>query len=131
MRETLLTIALIFSLANVHAQGEEAKLKISHLIGDFYIYTTYNQYEGNRIPANGMYVITSSGVVMFDTPWDTTQLQPLLDSIKWRHHKSVIMCIATHWHSDRTEGLAYYQQQGISTYTYLTDEFSKRTIRKG
>ena len=131
MRETLLTIALIFSLANVHAQGEEAKLKISHLIGDFYIYTTYNQYEGNRIPANGMYVITSSGVVMFDTPWDTTQFQPLLDSIKWRHHKSVIMCIATHWHSDRTEGLAYYQQQGIRTYTtILTDELSKRNHKK-
>ena len=131
MRETLLTIALIFSLANVHAQGEEAKLKISHLIGDFYIYTTYNQYEGNRIPANGMYVITSSGVVMFDTPWDTTQFQPLLDSIKWRHHKSVIMCIATHWHSDRTEGLAYYQQQRINTYTTrLTDEYSKRNNKK-
>ncbi len=131
MRATLLTITLIFSLANVYAQGEEVKLKISHLTGDFYIYTTYNTYEGNRIPANGMYVITSSGVVMFDTPWDSTQFQPLLDSIKWRHHKSVVMCIATHWHSDRTEGLAYYQQQGISTYTtILTDELSKRNYMK-
>ena len=131
MRATLLTIALIFSLANVYAQGEEAKLKISHLTGDFYIYTTYNTYEGSRIPANGMYVITSSGVVLFDTPWDTTQFQPLLDSIKWRHHKSVIMCIATHWHSDRTEGLAYYQQQGISTYTTaLTDELSRKNNKK-
>ena len=131
MRATLLTIALIFSLANVYAQGESAKLKISHLTGDFYIYTTYNTYEGSRIPANGMYLITSKGVVMFDTPWDTTQFQPLLDSIQLKHHKSVIMCIATHWHSDRTEGLAFYQQQGISTYTtILTDELSKRNHKK-
>ena len=52
------------------------------LTGDFYIYTTYNTYQGNRIPANGMYLVTGAGVVLFDTPWDNTQFQPLLDSIQ-------------------------------------------------
>lgn len=33
---------------------------------------------------------------MFDTPWDTTQFQPLLDSIKFKHNMNVLMCIATH-----------------------------------
>ena len=131
MRPILLTIALIFSLANVYAQGEEAKLRISLLTGDFYIYTTYNMYEGSRIPANGMYVITSEGVVMFDTPWDTTQFQPLLDSIQVRHNKTVALCFATHWHSDKTAGLEYYRQRGIKTYTtVLTDELSKKNGKK-
>ncbi|HRF22808.1 MAG TPA: hypothetical protein PLR98_01550, partial [Chitinophagaceae bacterium] len=97
----------------------------------FYIYTTYSIYEGSPVPANGMYLVTNEGVVVFDTPWDTTQFQPLLDSIKLKHHADVKICIATHWHSDRTEGLEYYKQKGIKTYTTsLTDEWSKKNNKK-
>ena len=131
MRLIILTITFIFSLTNIFGQTNEAKLKISHLTGDFYIYTTYNTYEGSQIPANGMYLLTNNGVVLFDTPWDTTQFQPLLDSIKLRHNKNVTMCIATHWHSDRTEGLEYYKNKRIKTYTTsLTDELSKKNNKK-
>lgn len=131
MRTIILTIAFIFSLTRIFGQAEEAKLKISHLTGDFYIYTTYNTYEESKVPANGMYLVTNNGVVMFDTPWDTTQFQPLLDSIKLKHNKRVVMCFATHWHSDKTAGLEYYRQQGVKTYTtVLTDELSKRNNKK-
>lgn len=131
MRTTILTITFIFLLTAVFAQTEKAKLKISHLTGDFYIYTTYSNYEGSQIPANGMYLLTNNGVVLFDTPWDTTQFQPLLDSIKLKHNKNVTLCIATHWHSDRTDGLEYYKQQGIKTYTtLLTDKLSKENKKK-
>lgn len=72
-------------------------------------------------------MVTDEGVVMIDTPWDSTQFQPLLDSIKARHHKNVIMCIATHSHEDRTGGLEFLKQQGIQTYTTkLTDEISRK-----
>jgi metallo-beta-lactamase class B len=131
MRIIILTITFIFSFANIFGQTQEPKLKISHLTSDFYIYTTYNTYEGSQIPANGMYLLTNNGVVLFDTPWDTTQFQPLLDSIKLKHNKNVTMCIATHWHSDRTEGLEYYKNKGIKTYTTaLTDELSKKNNKK-
>lgn len=131
MRAIILTIASIFFQTTIFGQAEEPKLKISHLTGDFYIYTTYNTYEGSRLPSNGMYLVTNDGVALFDTPWDTTQFQPLLDSIKLRHNKNVNLCFATHWHSDRTEGLDYYRQQGIRTYTtILTDELSKKNNKK-
>jgi metallo-beta-lactamase class B len=131
MKKIIFTIAFLFSLTNIFGQTNEPKLKISHLTGDFYIYTTYNTYKGNKIPANGMYLVTNNGVVMFDTPWDTTQFQPLLDSIKLRHNKNVTTCIATHWHSDRTDGLEYYKQKGIKTYTTkLTDELSIKNNKK-
>ena len=131
MRIIILTISFIFSLAETFGQIVEPKLKLSQLTGDFNIYTTYNTYEGNIIPANGMYLVTNKGVVLFDTPWDTTQFQPLLDSIKLRHNQNVTMCIATHWHSDRTEGLEYYKSKGIKTYTtLLTDELSKINGKK-
>ena len=131
MRTILLTIPFIFSMTNISGQAEKAKLKISHFTGDFYIYTTYNTYGENQVPANGMYLVTGNAVVMFDTPWDSTQFQPLLDSIKLKHNKTVVMCFATHWHSDKTAGLEYYREQGIKTYTTVrTDELSKKNNKK-
>lgn len=132
MRIIAFIITFTFSLTNAFGQREEPKLKISHLTGDFYIYTTYNTYEGSQIPANGMYLLTNNdGVVLFDTPWDTTQFQPLLDSIKLKHNKKVTLCIGTHWHSDRTEGLEYYKRHDIKTYTtLLTDKLSKENHQK-
>ena len=92
MRTFFITTALLFSFANTFAQVIKSKLKISHLTGNYYIYTTYNTYEGYQVPANGMYVVTNKGVVMFDTPWDTTQFQPLLDSIQLKHNKKSNCC---------------------------------------
>ncbi len=130
MQKTILIVVFFFSLINLFGQAN-TKLKISHLTGDFYIYTTYNKYLDSDVPANGMYVVTANGVVMFDTPWDTTQFQPLLDSIKLKHNKTVTMCFATHWHSDKTNGLQYYRQQGIKTYTTLaTDILSEKNNKK-
>ncbi len=131
MRTIILTTAFVFFLTHIFGQAENTKLKISPLTGDFYIYTTYNTYQESQVPANGMYLVTNDGVIMFDTPWDTTQFQPLLDSIQLKHHKKVIMCFATHWHSDKTAGLEYYRKQGIKTYTtVLTDELSKKNDKK-
>ncbi len=131
MRKFIATTVFILSLTNIFGQAAGSNLKITRLTGDFYIYTTYNLYQGEKIPANGMYLITSNGVVLFDTPWDTTQFQPLLDSIQLKHQKNVVLCFATHWHSDKTAGLEYYRQQGIKTYTtVLTDELSKKNNKK-
>ncbi len=131
MKHILLTIALSLSLTNIFGQGTGSNLQITRLSGDFYIYTTYNLYQGQRIPANGMYLATSKGVVIFDSPWDTTQFQPLLDSIRVKHQQPVVLCIPTHFHEDRTAGLDYYRQQGIKTYTtVLTDELSKKNHKK-
>ena len=78
-----------------------------------------------------MYLLTDNGVVLFDTPWDSTQFQPLLDSIETRHHKKVITCIATHSHEDRTGGLEFLNHQGVQTYTSRqTDEISKEHHEK-
>jgi metallo-beta-lactamase class B len=127
MRKIATTISFLFFFGNTFGQNSDSNLEISHLTDDFYVFVTYNYYKGSRIPANGMYLITDKGVCMFDSPWDTTQYQPLLDSIKARHHKDVVMCIATHFHEDRTGGLEYYRQQGIKTYTTRqTDDLSKK-----
>lgn len=110
--------SLLFLSVGLSGQtNNNPSLKISHLTGEFYIYTTSNTYKNTTFPSNSMYVVSSSGVVMIDTPWDTTQFQPLLDSIEKRHGQKVVLCIATHYHDDRTGGLAFLESQGIKTYT--------------
>lgn len=130
MKQILKAKSLLFFLffvTTIFSQTKEPKLKITHLTGDFYIYTTYNMYNGTLVPANGMYVVTNSGAVVIDSPWDETQFQPLLDSIRVKHNKNVVMCIATHSHEDRTGGLTYFKGKGIKTYTTKqTDEISKK-----
>jgi len=122
------TFAVFFVMASIVVSGQQANrtLIITQLTGDFYVYTTFNEYKGSRIPANGTYLVTNAGVVLFDTPWDTTQFQPLLDSIRIKHHQRVVLCLATHFHEDRTGGLDYYRRQNIKTYTTRqTDNLSK------
>lgn len=123
----VLVIILLFTSPTFFCQGNESKLEIFHLTDNFYIFKTYNFYKGDKISANGMYVITDKGAVVIDSPWDTTQYQPLIDSIKVKHNTTILMCIATHFHEDRTGGLDYFRQHHIKTYTTKqTDELSKK-----
>ena len=71
-----MAIGLFLTLQG-YAQTNNEKLSITHLAGDYYIFTTYKPINGNPFPSNGMYCVTDSGVVLFDTPWDTTQFQTL------------------------------------------------------
>ncbi len=109
---------IVFEILNaLEIRKTAPPVEINHLTGDFYAFTTYHVLDGTPFPANGMYVLTTAGAVMLDTPWDSTQFQPLLDSIYNRHQQKVVFCLSTHSHDDRTAGLAYYHQQGIPTWS--------------
>jgi metallo-beta-lactamase class B len=123
----LVSFFFLIIVSTSFGQTKNSLLQISHLTGDFYVYRTFNNYQGNLISANAMYLVTNDGVVLFDAPWDKNQYQPLLDSIKAKHNKKVIMYFATHSHGDRAGGIAFYKQKGIKTYTIkLTDEILKK-----
>jgi glyoxylase-like metal-dependent hydrolase (beta-lactamase superfamily II) len=131
MNKFVILSIFLLSLSGASGQMPNPGLTISHLTGDFYIYTTYGSYNGMLVPANSMYLVTSKGVVLFDTPWDSTQFQPLLDSIKIKHNKDVVLCISTHFHADRTAGLEFYRRKGVKTYTTeRTDKMSKARNEK-
>lgn len=118
MKRTLgLLLYLLFALQAFGQQKELSALKFTHLTDNFYLYISYGRYNGQAYPANAMYMVTQNGIVLFDTPWDSSYYQPLLDSLWRRHHKKVIMCVSTHFHTDRTGGLKYYAGKGIKTYT--------------
>jgi metallo-beta-lactamase class B len=124
----ILIVGVYFS---IFGQTANESLKISHLTGDYYVFTTYRTFKGKPMSSNGMYLVTDNGVVMIDTPWDTTQFQSLLDSIEIKHKKKVVLCIATHSHEDRTAGLEFLRQKGIKTYaSKQTYEICKENSEK-
>jgi len=106
MKKYTLSILLTFGHILLFGQVNK-KLRIEHLTDNFYVYTTYKDLNGFMFPSNSMYLVTDNGVVLFDTPWDTTQFQPLLDSISVRHNKKVVLAVSTHYHDDRTAGLEF------------------------
>lgn len=127
----LASIILLLLLVKGFGQPKNLPLQISHLTGDFYVYKTFHDYKGTLVSANAMYLVTAEGVVLFDAPWDEKQFQPLLDSIKAKHNKKVIMYFATHSHEDRAGGLEFYGSKGIKTYTIkATDEILKKENKK-
>lgn len=127
MRKLASIILFLVIASSSFGQSKNSPLQISHLKGDFYVYRTFSDYKGVKISANAMYLVTEKGVVLFDAPWDATQFQPLLDSIKTKHRKEVIMLFATHSHDDRAGGLDFYRKKGIKTYTIkLTDDILKK-----
>lgn len=112
----ILSISFAFSQSAL-SQPDQPKLVITHLTGDFYVYTTYSTYQNSPVPSNSMYLVTTNGVVMFDVAWDSTQRQPLLDSIEKKHRQKVVLSISTHFHEDRTGGLDFLKQKGVKTFS--------------
>lgn len=127
MRAILMVWSGIFpGLYAAHAQ-EHPALQITPLTRNIYVYTTWVPIGGASFPSNGLYLVTKKGVVVVDAPFDTTQFQPLVDSIRDRHHQPVVLNIATHFHKDRTAALEFFRRRGVATYTTrVTDEYSRR-----
>lgn len=116
MRVLIIAVMAMFAF-DCFSQAQRPKLVITKLTDHHVVYTTYKRLGSITFPSNSMYLVTQQGVVLIDTPWDSTQFQPLLDSIYARHKQEVVLCIATHFHDDRTAGLEFLKQKGIKTYT--------------
>lgn len=94
---------------------------------NLYIYKTFGVVGGREYSTNAMYLITKKGVVLFDVPWQRTQYQSLMDTIKKRHNLPVIAVFVTHSHDDRAGDLSFYNNKGIKTYaTTKTNELLKK-----
>lgn len=128
MKKTVFAIIILVLIPFLAVgQNVNTKLRFGKINDNVFSYTTYQLFSGTQFPSNSTYLVTNEGVVLFDTPWDETQFQPLLDSIEKKHNKKVVLSIATHFHDDSSAGLEYYAGKGIATYT---SEFTKELAVK-
>lgn len=76
---------------------------------------TYALQPGSIIPANGMVALTPAGPVLVDPGWTPAQADALLRFVTARFGRPV-GAIATHWHADRTAGIATMRRAGVPVY---------------
>lgn len=124
-------MVLCFAAQTLQAKEICKGLEVTMVMPNFYVYTTYHDYNGTSVSANSMYVVTDKGIVMIDVPWDTTKTAPLLQYMEQQYHKKVVLCISTHYHFDRTGALDILKRHGIKTYsTEQTLELCKKYNEK-
>ncbi|MDQ0782067.1 IND family subclass B1 metallo-beta-lactamase [Chryseobacterium sp. W4I1] len=128
MRKSVKVLAVLFMfLINLfNAQVRDFVIE-PPLSSNLYLYKTFGVFGGKEYSTNALYLITKKGVVLFDVPWQKSQYQSLMDTIKKRHNLPVIAVFATHSHADRAGDLSFYNNKGISTYaTAKTNELLKK-----
>lgn len=115
MRFVMFLLALLFGSA-----GKAQPLTLQALHPDVLLYQTYH----GGYNAWGLALRTEKGIVLLDTPWDSTQAPALLDSLHARWKQPVVFALATHFHEDRTGSFGPLNARGIPTYTTsLTHEW--------
>jgi len=126
MKLKLLFIGLMFATVG-YAQQAPFTISIKPLTKNFYVCTSYGTPDGaTPFPANCVFAVTNTGIVLIDTPWGEPQTQQLIDSLQQRFNKKIITCIATHFHEDRTGGLEILSKNGTETYaSALTYKLAK------
>src|SRR5882724_12498667 len=102
MKTILLAALCLLPCACLYAQESKPAIDITPLTGDFYVSRSWIPFGKAIFPCNSIYVVTSKGVVLINTPPDEEQTGQLLDSIEKRHGQKVVLCIATHFHKDGT-----------------------------
>ncbi|AKK75029.1 carbapenem-hydrolyzing beta-lactamase BlaB-1 [Chryseobacterium gallinarum] len=128
MKKSIRFFAIAFLLSSLaHAQAVRDFVIEPPIQPNLYIYKTFGVFGGKEYSANAVYLITKKGVVLFDVPWQKTEYQSLMDTIKKRHNLPVIAVFATHSHDDRAGDLSFYNAKGIKTYaTAKTNELLKK-----
>ena len=82
-----------------------------------WIHTSHYVFpDGSVIPANGLVVKESGGLVLIDTAWGETLTAELLDEIEREIKLPVRRAIVTHSHADRIAGADLLRQRGIPVY---------------
>ncbi|QWI72975.1 subclass B1 metallo-beta-lactamase (plasmid) [Bacillus mycoides] len=104
------------------------EVSISQLAPNVWMHTSIGVVEGNRIPANGLILETSKGLVLVDTPWNDDLTKQLLQMIKKQFPKKEITdAIVTHAHDDRIGGIKTLSQKGVKVHsTMLTADLAKQ-----
>ncbi|WP_313097508.1 EBR family subclass B1 metallo-beta-lactamase [Empedobacter sp.] len=126
MKKLFSLIALIGSFAF----GQIKPIQIDPINNNLFVYQTFNSFNGVEYNANGMYLVTNKGIVLFDVPWQKSQYQELNDMLQEKYNLPVIAVFATHSHDDRAGDLSFYNDLNIPTYaTSLTNSKLKKEVK--
>lgn len=117
--------------APVKITNEDKSIVLTKLQNNVWAHTSSNEFDGVKHDHNGLVVVTSKGLVLIDTAWDTVDSQQntkeLLQLIEKQFKKKVVKAIVTHAHDDSIGGIQELLNRGIDVHsTQLTAELAQQ-----
>ncbi len=92
------------------------ELRIEKIAEGVYLHTSFQQVEGyGFVDANGLVVLDGRGAYIIDTPWSERDTAALVAWLQERNYQ-VKASVSTHFHDDRTAGIAYLNSISVPTY---------------
>ncbi len=88
-------------------------VELSKIEDSVWVHTTRKMVGGYDVPSNGLIIVTKSGLILIDTPWDDTLTANLLGIARERFMQSVALAVITHAHDDRIGGIRRLRNSGI------------------
>lgn len=96
---------------------------------NIWVHTTYTNYNGTRTPSNGVIAVTSKGLILIDTPWNSAQTRELMELTKGIFKKDISLAVITHAHEDRIGGIDALLENNIDVRS--TDMTIKEAGKNG
>ena len=115
MKAAFFSLLITLGMA-ARSHAADGQMEIHPLAPGVYIHTSYQRLNnGQWFPSNGLIVIDNRDAWIVDTPWPAADLTTLTDWIAARG-LNLKGSVSTHFHDDRTSGIAQLNQMGIPTY---------------
>lgn len=114
--------AMLFNLLSVLtfsvlAENNAYQLQVTRIDGGLYQHTSFKQVAGfGWVDSNGLVVVNANRAIIIDTPWSEQDTDKLYQWIN-KQGFELIASVSTHWHEDRTAGIAYLNANNVPTYT--------------
>lgn len=125
MKNSILFCFAILICQNVYQQ-EISQVKISEnlemtmLSEGIYQYTSYLYLEPyGMVGENGLVVLTDSGAVIIDTPWDNELSQLLINYVESKLNSAIKYVVVTHSHADCAGGLEVFKKAGVKSVGHI------------
>jgi metallo-beta-lactamase class B len=124
----LLICQLLILLSISHnLMADSTEIELRQVSPKTWVHTSYEMISGYKTDANGMVIDFKSGVVLVDVCWNDVQAATLLEMIKERFNKPILLAIVTHSHVDRIGGIRTLLKNGIKVVsTPLTAQLAKK-----
>lgn len=115
--------ALAGATSALAVDAEVPALSMEALAAGVWRHTTWNRLDDGRLfPSNGLLVLGSTGALLIDTSWRTSEMAPLLAQSRELAGDRPLRLAVTHAHGDRMSGIEIARQQGVLSYAYVLSQ---------
>jgi len=130
MRKCLLFLIIVLGPQNVRPQDTiriSGDLELFRISENALVHVSYSELPGyGRVSANGLIFIDRKSAFLFDTPWNDSLTETLVNFLEQEMNLTVAVFVPNHWHEDCMGGLGYLKSRKISSYANsLTCEIAR------